>query len=48
MAFPPTTRGQSYDIQMVIAKPAVQPVRPPMSVSSRTGLTFCSSASSIS
>ena len=39
IGFPPTTSGQSYDIQIVIAKPAVHPVSPPISVKSLTGLT---------
>ncbi len=36
------------DIQIVIPKPAAQPVSPPIRVNSRTGLTRWSSASSIS
>ena len=45
---PPTSSGQSSDIQIVMPNPAAQPVSPPIRVKSRTGLTECSSASSIS
>jgi len=45
---PPTTMGQSYDIQSVSQAPTAQPAIPPISVNIRTGLTAWPSASSIS
>ncbi len=48
MVLPPTSSGQSSDIQIVMPNPAAQPVSPPIRVKRRTGLTGCSSASSIS
>jgi hypothetical protein len=48
IGLPPVISDQSSDIQIVMPNPAAQPVRPPISVKSRTALTDWSSASSIS
>src|SRR5213079_1799609 len=48
IGLPPSTSGQSYDMYSVIQAPMAQPAIPPISVNIRTGLTGCSSASSIS
>ena len=45
---PPTSSGQLRFIQICMEKAAVVPVRPPMSVNRRTGLTECPQASSSS
>src|SRR5438445_12060383 len=48
IGLPPSTSGQSYDMYSVTQAPMAQPAIPPISVNIRTGLTGCSSASSIS
>ncbi len=48
IGLPPTSSGQLRFIQICMENAAVVPVRPPMSVKSRTGLTVCPHASSSS